>query len=211
MAAEERRPTLEELDQAAAKPVLQLDSLASPVKIASMELLRNGRVFLVRVRSTDGAEGLAVPNADRLMDTYPIFLNHIAPYLMGQDAREWEAHLFGLYRHDSNYKLQGLALWVCVAAAEFAVLDLLGKLAGKSIGELLGGVKRRDIAVYRASGNRGQHAPGGDRVPAEADRGDRGQGPEVPPRRPDEQQRRLARPDAPRRSSRWFARRSATV
>ena len=46
-------------------------------------------------------------------------------------------------------------MWVCVAAAEFAVLDLLGKMTGKSIGDLLGGVKRRDIAVYRASGVRG--------------------------------------------------------
>jgi L-alanine-DL-glutamate epimerase-like enolase superfamily enzyme len=48
-----------------------------------------------------------------------------------------------------------LALWVCVAAAEFAILDLLGKLTWRSIGDLLGGVKRREIAVYRASGNRG--------------------------------------------------------
>jgi L-alanine-DL-glutamate epimerase-like enolase superfamily enzyme len=48
-----------------------------------------------------------------------------------------------------------LALWVCVAAAEFAILDLLGKRTGKSIGDLLGGVRRREIAVYRASGNRG--------------------------------------------------------
>ena len=36
-----------------------------------------------------------------------------------------------------------------------AILDLLGKLSGQSIGELLGGVKRQRIAVYRASGNRG--------------------------------------------------------
>jgi L-alanine-DL-glutamate epimerase-like enolase superfamily enzyme len=155
MAAQEARPTLADFDRAAAEPVLQVGSLTSPVKIASMELLCNGRVFLVRVRSTDGAEGLAVPNAARLIDTYPIFLNHVGPYLIGKDARQWEAHLAGLYRHHSNYKLQGLALWVCVAAAEFAVLDLLGKLSGRSIGELLGGVKRRDIAVYRASGNRG--------------------------------------------------------
>jgi L-alanine-DL-glutamate epimerase-like enolase superfamily enzyme len=42
-----------------------------------------------------------------------------------------------------------------VAAAEFAILDLLGKRTGKSIGDLLGGVRRREIAVYRASGNRG--------------------------------------------------------
>src|SRR5687768_4567984 len=83
--AQEKRPTGEELDKAAARPVLHLESLASPVKIASIELLRNGRVFLVRIRSTDGAEGLAVPNADRLKDTYPIFLNHVVPYLIGKD------------------------------------------------------------------------------------------------------------------------------
>src|SRR5215813_10388594 len=32
---------------------------------------------------------------------------------------------------------------------------MLGKIANKPIGELLGGVVRKDIAVYRASGNRG--------------------------------------------------------
>jgi len=153
--AEQRQPTPEQVDRAAAAPILRIESLASPVKIASIELLRNGRVFLVRIRSTDGAEGLAVPNADRLIDTYPVFLNHVAPFLIGKDARQWESLLWELYRHDSNYKFQGLALWVCVAAAEFAVLDMLGKLTGKSIGDLLGGVKRRELAVYRASGNRG--------------------------------------------------------
>ena len=122
--------------------------------------------FLVRVRSTDGAEGLIVPNADRLSDVYPIFLNHVAPFFVGKDARELESLLWELYRHDSNYKFQGLALWVCVAAAEFAMLDLLGKLAGKSIGDLLGGAMRRDIAVYRASGNRGNTPEAGGRVPA---------------------------------------------
>src|SRR5207249_1629784 len=48
-----------------------------------------------------------------------------------------------------------VALWVCVAAAEFALLDLLGKFAGKSLGDLLGGILRRDVAIYTASGNRG--------------------------------------------------------
>jgi L-alanine-DL-glutamate epimerase-like enolase superfamily enzyme len=36
-----------------------------------------------------------------------------------------------------------------------AVLELLGRTGGASIGELFGGVKRREVAVYRASGNRG--------------------------------------------------------
>ena len=79
----------------------------------------------------------------------------MAPFFVGKDARELEPLLWELYRHGDNYKFQGLALWVCVAAAEFAILDLLGKKTGKSIGDLLGGVKRREIAVYRASGTRG--------------------------------------------------------
>src|SRR5919109_596449 len=154
-AKEERRPTVEQLDRAAARRVLHLDALQAPVTIASLELLRNGRPFLVRARSRDGAEGLIVPNADRLRDVYPVFLHRVQPFFLGKDARELEALLEELYRQDSNYKFQGLALWVCVAAAEFALLDLLGKLAGKSVGDLLGGVLRRDIAIYTASGNRG--------------------------------------------------------
>jgi L-alanine-DL-glutamate epimerase-like enolase superfamily enzyme len=147
--------TAEELDRVAAEPVLEVDSLSEPVMIESMELLRSGRAFLVRVRTRDGAEGIAVPNASRLRDAYPIFLNRVAPFFVGKDARDLEPLLWELYRHGSNYKFQGLAFWVCVAAAEFAVLDLLGKLTEKPIGDLLGGVKRREIAVYRASGNRG--------------------------------------------------------
>jgi L-alanine-DL-glutamate epimerase-like enolase superfamily enzyme len=144
-----------ELERVAAAPVLQVSELSGPVVIRSLELLREGREFLVRVRTQDGAEGLAVPNSMHMVHTYPIFLNRIAPFFHGKDARHLEPLLWELYRHDDNYKYQGLALWVCVAAAEFAILDLLGKLQGKSIGNLLGGVKRTEVAVYRASGVRG--------------------------------------------------------
>jgi len=154
-AAEDIRATYARVDEAAALPVLRLDSLQKEVKIASMELLRNRRNFLVRVRTTDGAEGIGVPNAMHLVHTYPIFLNRVAPFFLGKDARQLEPLLWELYRHADNYKYQGLALWVCAAGAEFAVLDLLGKLTGKSVGDLVGEVKRRDIAVYRASGTRG--------------------------------------------------------
>jgi hypothetical protein len=64
-----------------------------------------------------------------LIHTYPIFVNRVAPFFVGKDARRLEPLLWELYRHEDNYKYQGLALWVCVAAAEFAILDLLGKLA----------------------------------------------------------------------------------
>jgi L-alanine-DL-glutamate epimerase-like enolase superfamily enzyme len=143
------------LRRIAEAPVLKVDELSSPVTITGMELLRNRQNFLVRVRTKDGAEGLAATNSMHMVYLYPIFLKRIAPFFVGKDARQLEALLWELYRHDDNYKYQGLALWVCVAAAEFAVLDLLGKLTGKSIGNLFGGVKRREIAVYRASNNRG--------------------------------------------------------
>jgi L-alanine-DL-glutamate epimerase-like enolase superfamily enzyme len=155
LAADERRDLERRLEAIEATPVLRAESITTPVKIASMELLRNGRNFLVRVRSTDGAEGMAVPNAMHLIHTYPIFVNRVAPFFVGKDARQLEPLLWELYRHNDNYKYQGLALWVCVAGAEFAILDLLGKVAGKPVGDLLGGVKRREIAVYTASGNRG--------------------------------------------------------
>jgi L-alanine-DL-glutamate epimerase-like enolase superfamily enzyme len=152
---EPRGITAERLRELADAPVLRVEGLQRPVVIAEMDLLRNRREYLVRVRAKDGAEGLAVANSMHLIHTYPIFLNRVAPFFKGKDARALEPLLWELYRHNDNYKYQGLALWVCVAAAEFAVLDLLGKLTDKSVGDLLGGVKRRDIAVYRASGNRG--------------------------------------------------------
>jgi L-alanine-DL-glutamate epimerase-like enolase superfamily enzyme len=154
-ADDQRTATLEQIDRAAEAPVLQVSELSTPVRIASMDLLRNGRNFVVRVRTAGGEEGIGVPNAMHMIQTYPIFLARVAPFFIGKDARQLEPLLWELYRHQDNYKYQGLAFWVCVAAAEFAILDLLGKLSGKSIGDLLGGVQRREIAVYRASGNRG--------------------------------------------------------
>jgi L-alanine-DL-glutamate epimerase-like enolase superfamily enzyme len=146
------------LERVAAEPVLRIEGLRGlehPVEIERVELLRNGREYLVRVRAKGGGEGLAVPNSMHLLHCYPIFVNRVAPFFAGKDARGLEGHLWELYRHQDNYKYQGLALWVCVAGVEFAILDLLGKLAGVSVGTLLGGTKRREVAVYRASGTRG--------------------------------------------------------
>ena len=152
---EEQERLATEQERIAGEPVLRTGLFPDPVILESMELLRNGEEIMVRVRSTDGVEGVSVTNSWWLHDTYPIFLRRVAPHLVGKDARELEAHIEGLLREEITYKLQGLALWVSVAAAEMAVLELLGRVSGKPIGDLLGGVRRRDIPVYRASGNRG--------------------------------------------------------
>ena len=144
-----------ELLRIADQPILRLDKLQQVVRIQSLELLRNGSTFIARVRTTSGDEGIAVANGSRLRELYPIFVRRVAPFFVGKDARQLETLLTELYRTGSNYKLQGIGLWAPHAAAEMAILDLLGKLSDQSLGELLGGVKRTKIAVYRASSNRG--------------------------------------------------------
>ena len=142
-----------DLEQAAARPVLQLKALKDPVIIESVELLRKGRDHFVRVRSKDGAVGISVDDG-RMDVLHPILNQLIIPYFIGKDARDLEEHLFGVYRFQSNYKLQGLALWCPVALVEFAILDLLGRLTRQSLGELLGGVIRTTVPFYVASGRR---------------------------------------------------------
>ncbi|HKX28506.1 MAG TPA: mandelate racemase/muconate lactonizing enzyme family protein [Blastocatellia bacterium] len=143
------------LDRVWAAPILKTELFKQPVKIASIELLNNRRHYVVRVRSSDGEEGVAGAHDSVMATTYPIFLRRVAPFFIGKDARELESLIQGVYLADSNYKWQGLPFWVCVASLELAILDLLGRIAGKPLGELLGGVVRKEVAVYRASGNRG--------------------------------------------------------
>jgi L-alanine-DL-glutamate epimerase-like enolase superfamily enzyme len=148
-----KKVTVRGLDEAAEKPVLSLDGLDSPLVVASIELLRKGREYFVRVRSEDGAEGVAVTNS-RAAYLYPILNRLVIPYFIGKDARDLELHLFEVYRYQSNYKLQGIALWCPLAWVEFALLDMMGRVAGKPIGELLGGIVRREVPFYVASGRR---------------------------------------------------------
>lgn len=155
VAAQRSGPDKAALDRILAEPILRRDLMRAPVKIDTLELLRKGSNFLVRVRSSDGAESVTVPNNSRLLDIYPLYLKRVVPFFVGKDARDLESLLWEVYRYQSNYKFQGLAFWVAIATVEMALLDLMGQVTGKSIGDLLGGVQRTDIGVYRASGNRG--------------------------------------------------------
>jgi L-alanine-DL-glutamate epimerase-like enolase superfamily enzyme len=147
-------PALDELDRVRTAPVLKRDGLKSPVIIESLRLLKGDRDHFVHVRSKDGAEGVALTNTGRPNDLGAILKQRVFPVFIGKDARDLESLLWELYRHRDNYKLQGLALWSPQAWVEFAVLDMLGRIAGKSIADLLGGLRRREVAIYVASGRR---------------------------------------------------------
>src|SRR4051812_12489699 len=133
------------------KPMFDLPGqIEEPVKIESIELLKRGSQFFVRTRSADGAVGLSPTKQVELF--VPIFEKLVAPYFIGKDARDIETLVDGVYIE--NYKLAGLAFWCPVAYVEQSVLDLLGKVAGKSVGALLGGVIRKQIPVYLSGSDR---------------------------------------------------------
>lgn len=147
-----------QIDEIISKPVFKRELFSEPVIIASLELLRYGESFLCRVRSKDGAEGISVSNNDQMKSLYPVFVHRLQPYFIGKDARDLEKLLDEVYVYQSNYKLQGLALWIPLATIEFAILDLFGRLSGKPMGDLIGKVVNREIAVYQANNYRGKTA-----------------------------------------------------
>lgn len=152
-------PSMDELARVAALPVLRRDRLGTPVIIQSIELLRVDQEYFVRVRSTGGAEGISVCNPPRADYLGRIFKDLVAPAFLQKDARDLEALLWEAYRRGDNYKLYGIALWSPLAWTEMAILDLLGRIHGMSIGRLLGEVRRNEIAVYVASGRRDTTPP----------------------------------------------------
>ncbi len=81
-------------------------------------------------------------------------MNRLQPFFIGKDARDLESLLEEVYVYESNYKLQSLALWVPLATIEFAILDMLGRIANKSMGQLVGDIHNPKVAVYRANGER---------------------------------------------------------
>lgn len=153
--AAERDP---DLMAALERPVLRRELFPNPVIIESLDLLRNGAHYIVRARSTDGAEGYAVSNEDKMYLLWPIFVEHLTRFFEGKDARALDALVEEAFVEDSYYKFQSLAIWVPIASAEFAILDLLGQVSGRPVGELLGRVIRSEIALYRANNYRGRSA-----------------------------------------------------
>jgi L-alanine-DL-glutamate epimerase-like enolase superfamily enzyme len=151
----ELRANMAKCDSAAALPVFKRELFPAPVVIASIELLHYQKSWLCRVRSKDGAEGLSISNAQQMEVLYPIFLERIAPFFLGQDARDLEKLLEMVTVYANNYKSTGLAIFVPMATLEFALLDMMGKMAKRPIGLLIGDrIYNPKISVYQANGER---------------------------------------------------------
>lgn len=143
-------PDYAKLDEILKQPVLKKELFTSPVIIESVELLRHEGRFLCRVRSTDGAEGISVGHAN-LDVLYPVFTRKLAPFFEGKDARELDMILDKAYIYNLNFRLSGWSLGIPLATIEFAVLDMLGRIANKSMGQLIGEIHSPKVAVYQAT------------------------------------------------------------
>ncbi len=138
------------LDEILKKPILKKELFTTPVIIETLELLRFENSFLCRIHSKDGAEGISVGH-NELSTLFPIFLKKLQPYFIGQDARELDLILEKIYIYGFNFRYNGIALGLPLATIEFAILDMLGHIADKPVGQLIGEIHNPEVAVYVAT------------------------------------------------------------
>lgn len=149
--SEKVKENYEKLDKILQQPVFKRGLFSSPVIIETLELLRNENSFLCRVRSKNGEEGMAVSNGGQMRSLYPVFNNLVKPFFIGKDARGLDVLMEKVFIYNLNFRLSGMALGVPLSSVEFAILDMMGKIAGKPMGELFGEIHHREVAVYQAT------------------------------------------------------------
>jgi L-alanine-DL-glutamate epimerase-like enolase superfamily enzyme len=130
--------------------VLKKQLFSQPVVIESLELLRSGPSFLCRVRSRDGAEGMSVGHST-LNTLYPVLLKNLQPFFLGKDARELDLILDKVLIYGFNYRYNGISLGLPLATIEFAILDMLGRIANKPVAQLIGEIRNPEVGLYLAT------------------------------------------------------------
>ena len=138
------------LDEVLAQPVIKKELFSSPVIIESLELIKYRNSYLCRVKSTDGAVGISVAHGD-MSAFYPVFTERLQYFFIGQDARELDLMLERILVYRLNFRLNGISLGIPLATIEFAILDMMGKIAGKSMGQLVGEVHNPEVGFYVAT------------------------------------------------------------
>ena len=134
------------LDKILELPVLKRELFSDPVIIKSVELLRDRNNFICRVRSKDGAEGIAIGHPFIAKQSYPVFVNKLAPFFTGKDARDLDQLIYKV--SETSVKVQGVPFCVQLASLEFAILDMLGTIAKKPMGLLIGEIRNPEVAIY---------------------------------------------------------------
>ena len=134
------------LDKVLKQPVLKRELFPDPVIIESIELLRDRNNFICRVRSKDGAEGISIGHPFISIHSYPMFVNRLIPFFTGKDARDLDQLIYKV--SETNVKIQGVPFCIQIATLEFAILDMLGNIADKPAGLLIGDLLNPEVSIY---------------------------------------------------------------
>lgn len=111
------------------------------MKIIAIESFVQGeRIGLVRVRGEDGSEGWGQFAPSQADITALVLHRQIAPVVLGMDTEQPEAISAAVML--ATYKFPGTYICRALAGVDTAIWDLRGKVAGKSVCELLGGTPR---------------------------------------------------------------------
>ncbi len=150
LASKAINPNYARLDEILTQLIFRKEYFSNPVVIETVELLRFKNSFICRVRSKDGAEGISVGHG-QLKSLYPIFTDLVQPFFINKDARELDLIIEKVYIYKLNFRLSGMAIGIPLATIEFAILDMMGHIARKSIGQLIGDIHHPKVAVYQAT------------------------------------------------------------
>ena len=126
------------------------------MKIKRLETFCNAYVGFVRVTTDEGQEGWGQVSPYNADITCEVFHRQVARWAVGADA----ADIAGLVEliPEREHKFPGSYLFRALTGLDTALWDLRGKLAGKSVCQLLGGTPR-PFPVYASSMKRGEITP----------------------------------------------------
>lgn len=147
-----RPVTFDELQEIMDRPVVDVSRFPNPIILKEFRVINVGTDWFLESFGTNGEYGIA-PCSERASYMH-LILERFLRYALGKDARDLEKILHTIFVSDINYKIQGLGYWCPIAWIEASILDMLGRIAGVNVTELLGGRKRDKIQMYVASGNR---------------------------------------------------------
>ncbi len=138
------------LDEALTRPVFRREFFPDPVVIETLELLEHEGRYLCRVRAKNGAEGISVGHYSTAVIA-DIMTRQVIPFFVGQDARDLDSLVEWVMMYRLNFRFNGMAIGIPLATIEFAILDMMGRMAGKPAAELIGGIVNPEVGLYYAT------------------------------------------------------------
>lgn len=104
--------------------------------------------IVVEIETEDGIVGVATGSGGA--PAAWIIKHHFARFVVGQDARNINLIWDQLYRASLPYGRKGLPI-MAISAVDLALWDLVGKVRGEPVYNLIGGMSREEITFYCTS------------------------------------------------------------